>query len=309
MPVKTEFMPRSDVLTFEEIVELVGIFVELGVTHLRVTGGEPLARRGIVDLIRMLSAVDGVRDLSMTSNGLLLARVAEDLVAAGLTRVNVSIDTIDPERFRDITRWGDVRPVIDGMRAARDAGLSPVKINAVMLRGVNDDQAAGELIRFASDEGFLLRFIEYMPIGVDEYWKQDRFLKVDDMRRAVEGQGFAIEPIGGAPPVGGGPAKYWNVTPPGGGSSSVVGFIAALTHNFCERCNRVRMTSDGRVRECLTSGGRLSLRDLLRAGTPRQVIRDAINASLYGKVDGHGFDMGDSKGGVMTRIPMSALGG
>ncbi|MFT7625481.1 MAG: cyclic pyranopterin phosphate synthase [Myxococcota bacterium] len=307
MPEKMTFMPRADLLSFEEMEQLVGMFVESGISHLRITGGEPLARRGIVELVGRLSALPGIKDLSMTTNGVLLEPMAKDLAGAGLSRVNVSIDTICPDRFKSVTRWGELEPVLNGIRAARDTFEGPTKLNVVLVRGVNDDEA-GDLIRWAGDEGVLLRFIEYMPIGIDNWWQNERFVPIDEIRDSVSGQGFTVVPLAGEAPVGGGPAQYWSVTPPGG-TPSTVGFIAALTHNFCAGCNRVRLTSDGRVRECLTSGGALSLRDMLRTGKTRAEILAAIHEALYGKVDGHGFDAGSGTGGKHAYIPMSALGG
>ncbi len=309
MPERIEFMRRRDLCTFEELEQLVRCFVSAGVTHLRLTGGEPLARRGIVDLVGRLAAIDGVKDLSMTTNAVLLGSMAAELKAAGLTRVNVSLDTIDPDKFAEVTRWGTLAPVLEGIEAARAVGLSPIKINAVLVRGVNDTEA-GDLIRWAAAQKLLLRFIEYMPIGIDEHWRTTKFMGIDDMKAAVEAQGFSIAPLADeARPIGGGPARYWSVTPPGGGEPSTVGFIAALTHNFCAGCNRVRLTSDGRVRECLSAGGTLSLRDMLRSGkTPAEILA-AIEAALYGKVDGHGFEAVTGTGGRHTLLPMSALGG
>ena len=306
MPEAMTFRDRAELMTFEELTTAVELFVELGVSKVRITGGEPLARRGIVDLVRRVAAVPGIDDLSMTTNGVLLEGMAADLHAAGLQRLNVSLDTIDPARFREMTRWGDIKPVISGIRAAREVGFSPIKINAVLIRGMNDGEA-GDLIRFCRDEGLVLRFIEYMPIGVDSWWTPERFLKIDEMTAVVKSQGFRIEPSETAT-IGGGPAEYWRVTAPEGGPSAEVGFIAALSHNFCAACNRVRLTSDGRVRECLTSGGRLSLRDMFRAGTPREEILAAVKDALYGKVDGHGFAP-DADGGLHTFVSMSSLGG
>ncbi|MFT5434354.1 MAG: cyclic pyranopterin phosphate synthase [Myxococcota bacterium] len=313
MPERVEFMPRKEVLSYEELAEIVGMFVEQGVDHVRITGGEPLARKDIVELVRQLSAIDGLKDLAMTTNGALLTELAQPLVDAGLTRINVSIDTVDPDRFKELTRWGELGPVVDGIRAARAAGLGPIKLNAVLIKGTNDAEA-GDLIRFARREEAVLRFIEYMPIGIDQFWSQDRFTRIDDVRTLLERQGFGITPIetdatGPERPVGGGPAQYWHVTPPEGGAPQVVGFIAALTHNFCAACNRIRLTADGRVRECLTSGGQLSLRDMLRSGASRSEMVASIRQALYGKVDGHSFDERSETGGRGTFVPMSALGG
>ena len=306
MPEKMEFLPRSELLNFEEIQQLVEIFVSMGISKVRITGGEPLARRDIVRLVEMLAGIQGLEDLAMTTNGVLLAPLAQELKSAGLTRLNVSCDTFNPEAFAKVTRWGELAPVLEGLQAARDAGFDSIKINAVLLRGVND-MDAGNMIRYCGEQGYLLRFIEFMPIGIDEYWSPERFMKVDEMKLLVENQGFKIEPLSNEMPVGGGPAQYCQMTPPEGGTPVAVGFIGALSHNFCRMCNRVRLTSDGRVRECLTAGGQLSLRDMLRSGASGTDIESAIHQALYGKIDGHGFDLAD--GGLKTRVSMSALGG
>ena len=308
MPEHVEFLPRRDLLSFEESEAIVGHFVSLGVNHVRITGGEPLARRGIVDLVRRVASVPGVEDLAMTTNAVLLERYARGLADAGLRRLNVSLDSVDPAVFHRVTRRGDLAQVLRGLDAAQDAGFALIKINAVLVRGVNDDHA-GELLRFCRDRGFVLRFIEYMPIGADAFWSDKTFLSIDDVRRTLEAQGFRLEPLGGGEkaPAGGGPARYWSAIHPDGGPPQRVGFIAAVSHNFCMACNRVRLTSDGRIRECLTHGSHLSLRDMLRAGASDEVMRDAIRNALYGKVDGHGFRPED--GGKRTVLPMSALGG
>ena len=306
MPEKMTFKPRREILDFEEIERIVRVFVSLGIDKVRVTGGEPLTRRGIVSLVGRIARIDGVNDLSMTTNGVLLAEHAQALADVGLRRVNVSLDTVNPVHFRELTRWGDVRPVLAGIEAAVAAGLAPVKINAVVLKD-QSDQDLGEFVRFCRDRGLILRFIEYMPIGIDNHWTPERFLGIDAVRDVLTRQGFSIAPAEDARPIGGGPARYWHVTAPEGGAAAVVGFIAALSHNFCAMCNRVRLTADGRVRECLTHGGRLNLKAMLRAGATDDEVRVAVHGALYGKIDGHGFHPTD--GGLRTAVTMSALGG
>jgi cyclic pyranopterin phosphate synthase len=309
MPEKMTFMPRSDILSFEEITTIVRNFVELGIRRVRITGGEPLSRRNIVDLIGMLSDIDGIQDLAMTTNGVLLAPMANELKQAGLTRLNISLDTVNGPLFNEMTRWGNIEPVLEGLEAARGAGFDPIKVNAVLIRGMNDGESLAELIRFTGSNGYVLRFIEYMPLGVDDFWDTKRFLSMDETWRAVESQGFRITamPDAAERPVGEGPARYWHVTTPESSEPIIIGFIAALTHNFCEQCNRVRLTADGRVRECLTAGGRLSLRDMLRGGESSAAIQTAIRESLYGKVDGHQFD--PETGAGHTYVSMASLGG
>jgi cyclic pyranopterin phosphate synthase len=308
LPERVTFKPRDELLTFEEIERVVRLFVGLGVNHLRVTGGEPLLRRDLPLLIDRLSRIDGITDLSMTTNATRLAQLAHPLRQAGLERLNVSLDTVDEGRFGDLTRGGDLSEVVAGLDAALDAGFSRIKINAVLIRGQSDDNIP-ELLAFSRRYGAVLRLIEYMPIGIDEYWTQERFVPIDEARRRLEAEGYEAQPLPDADkPVGGGPAKYWRVTTPSG-DSQTVGFVAALTHNFCAGCNRVRLTADGRLRECLSEGGQSSLRDAMRRGEDDAFLLAMIERSLYGKVVGHGFDAAIEGGGVAARLPMSSLGG
>lgn len=296
-------VPRSELCTFEELRRIVSVFVDIGVTKVRITGGEPLARRGIVDLVGQLARIDGVDDLAMTTNGHLLAELAQPLADAGLRRVNVSLDTLDPQTFAKITRLGDVGRVLRGLSAARAAGLGPVKINAVVLRGVNDEQVA-DLLDYAAAEGHVLRFIEYMPIGVDDYWGPDSFVPHAEIRERLA-ERWDVRPAVGRPTVGGGPAAQYVADRRDGGFSDVpLGFISAMSHNFCASCNRVRLSATGTLRECLSTAGVLSLRDMVRQGCDDDALRDRIRMALAGKVDGHRFYQAQQ-----TRESMSAIGG
>jgi len=303
------FEPRDAVLSFEEMTRLVRAFAALGVTHVRLTGGEPLLRRDLVDLVARLAAVDGVEDLALSTNGFQLADQAAALRAAGLVRVNISVDTLRADRFRDVTRTGELGRVLAGIDAAVAQGFAPVKLNAVVLRDFNDDELA-DLVRFAGARGALLRFIEFMPIGVDGFWSDRTFVSTDEMlaRLALdfdvaEDRGFAAE----AGVVGGGPARYAKLTPKGGGDAVDVGFVSALSHNFCSTCNRVRVTATGALQECLAFPGTLSLRDAMRAGADDAALTALIAGALYGKGPGHRFDPRD--GGLRTHQAMSVTGG
>lgn len=298
---------RDALLEFEEIERIVRVFVELGVTHVRLTGGEPLVRRGIVDLVRRIASIDGVKDLAMTTNGHLLPSLAGPLRDAGLQRLNVSIDTLDAQRFAQLTRQGDLATVLDGLRAAHDAGFRDTKLNAVVLRGFNDDEA-GDLLDFAAEHGHLLRLIEYMPIGLDDLWGPDTFVSSAETSASIADR-WRLRDIGasstGASVVGGGPARYAVADRLDGRFSGVkVGFISAVSHNFCRTCNRVRLSSTGTLRECLSTGGSLSLRDMLRAGEDDNALGAAISAAMAGKVDGHRFDRA-----AATHEAMSSIGG
>ncbi len=296
-------VPRRELLGFEEITRAVRIFVGLGISHVRMTGGEPMVRRGIVDLVQQIASIDGVRDLAMTTNGHLLDRLAGDLRKAGLRRINVSLDSLDDKTFARITRQGRLDKVIDGLEAARAAGFESTKINAVVLRGVNDHEVS-DLLRYCAENDLVLRFIEYMPIGLDDYWGPDSFVGAPEIRARL-GDAWHLRPVGERGVVGGGPATYVLADSSDGRYTGVkVGFISALSHNFCRSCNRVRLSSTGTLRECLSTGGVLSLRDMMRNGDTDEHISGRIQAALGGKVDGHRFAMTHR-----TREAMSAIGG
>ncbi len=303
------FVPRTDLLTFEEIELLVRAFARLGVTRVRLTGGEPTLRRDIVELVSRLAAIETVEDLAMTTNGWCLDRLAAPLAEAGLERLNISIDTLKPERFRSLTRTGELGRVVDGIRAAREAGLGPVKLNAVVVRGFNDDEL-GDLVRFAADEGALLRFIEYMPIGLDGFWSGATFVPLDEVLESLSGPFEISDSIGRgarAEVTGEGPAVYRLLRPRDGGEAVKVGFIHAVSHAFCSSCNRVRVSATGTLQECLAFAGEVSLRDVIRAGADAETLSAAIEDALFGKAAGHRFDA--STGGVRVPLSMSVTGG
>jgi len=282
------FLPRREILSFEEIDRLVRVFVGLGVRRVRLTGGEPTVRAGLVDLVALLDAIRTPGgepvELVMTSNGQLMSRLAAPLAAAGLRGVNVSIDTLDPDRFRALTRRGDLAAVIAGAEAVAAAGMK-LKINVVALRGVNHDELAG-LCRFAWERGAVPRFIEHMPMSDGMLYDVARELPAAEIRAAIE-RGFAtrLEPV--PRPEGAGPARYWRLG--GGDDGRVVGIISAMTEHFCGDCNRVRLTAAGDLHACLGYDDALSLRDLLRQGASDADLRAAVRAAVAGKRLGHEF--------------------
>lgn len=297
-----DVVPREDLLTFAEIEQLVRSFVALGIRKVRLTGGEPLVRRGIVELVERLARIDGVQDLAMTTNGHLLADLAEPLRKAGLHRLNVSMDTLDEQAFADVTRQGSLTAVLDGLQAARKAGFLHTKINAVVLRGHNLGQLS-RLCEYAAVHGYILRLIEYMPIGVDQHWGPGTFVASAEMREVLAREwDLQPDPQHGHP--GGGPAVYWTGRRHGGGQEVRLGFISAVSEKFCRLCNRVRLSPTGTLRECLSTGGVLSLRDLIRQGGSEAQVQEAIRLALLGKVEGHRFESA-----VQTWEPMSAIGG
>ena len=293
------WMPRAEQLTDDELVRLITIAVrDLGVHELRFTGGEPLLRRGLEDVIAASSALTPRPDISLTTNGIGLARRAAALAAAGVNRLNVSLDTLRPDRFAEITRRDRLADVLAGMEAARDAGLSPVKINTVLLRGVNDDEAV-DLLRFAVARGFELRFIEQMPLDAQHGWQRAEMVTAGEILAALR-TAFALTPDGHD--RGAAPAERWLVD----GGPAAVGVIASVTRPFCGACDRTRLTADGQVRSCLFARTETDLRALLRGGSPDDEIAEAWRTAMWGKLAGHGID---EPGFLQPDRPMSAIGG
>jgi len=274
---------HDEILRFEEIETIVRAAIELGIHRVRLTGGEPLARLGLVDLVRMLAQIPGLDDLSLTSNGTLLSRYAQGLKQAGLQRVNVSLDTLRPERFAQITRRGQLQDTLAGIQAAHEAGLEPVKINTVLIRGLNDDEAADLALKSASD-GWHIRFIERMPVGdvasCGGDW-DDRIVTTDETRARIERDLGPLEPA--EMDIGGGPARYYRLP----GAKGTVGFISPLSEHFCGGCNRLRLTADGQLRPCLLSEYEIDLRTPLRSGAGPAEIRGVLEQAIAAKPSGH----------------------
>ena len=292
-----DWLPDESVLTDDEVVRLVRIGVELlGVREVRFTGGEPLVRRGLVDIVRRTSAL-GV-ETSLTTNALGLARTAHALAAAGLDRVNVSLDSVRRESFRQITRRDRLADVLAGLAAAREAGLGPVKVNAVLMRGINDAEAP-ELLRWAIAEGYQLRFIEQMPLDAQHGWSREGMITADEIFARLESE-FTLTPA--AEPRGSAPAELFLVD----GGPATVGVIASVTRPFCGDCDRVRLTADGQVRNCLFAREESDLRTALRAGASDEEVADRWVTAMAGKRAGHGID---DPTFLQPDRPMSAIGG
>jgi cyclic pyranopterin phosphate synthase len=276
------FLPKADILSLEELDRLCSAFIAKGVRKLRLTGGEPLVRRGIMNLVaslaRHLRAGD-LDELTLTTNGSQLRKYAADLAAHGVRRINVSLDTLDPAKFQAVTRWGDLNQVLDGVRAAQAAGLA-IKINAVALKGVNEDEFES-LTRWAHGEGMDLTFIEVMPLGDVGEGRLDQYLPLS-LVRARLAERFTLEDIDYRT---GGPARYVRVAETGGR----LGFITPLTHNFCESCNRVRVTCTGTLFMCLGQEDAADLRDALRASEGNDLLYAAIDEAITRKPKGHDF--------------------
>ena len=300
------WLPRAEVLTDDELVRLVRIAVErLGVREVRLTGGEPLIRPGLPGLVARLAALEPRPRLSLTTNGVALARLAEPLAQAGLDRVNVSLDTLDPELFRTLTRRDRHARVISGIDAARAAGLVPVKINTVLMRGINEHEAP-ELLRWALERGCELRFIEQMPLDAQHGWDREKMVTAEEILEQLSSE-FALEPEGQAV-RGTAPAETWRVLGHRGhdGGPARVGVIASVTRPFCGDCDRVRLTADGQVRTCLFAREESDLRGPLRDGMGDAELAERWRIAFLGKKKGAGIGEPDF---VQPSRPMSAIGG
>ncbi len=291
------WLPKPELLTDDELVRLVGVAVGLGVTDVRLTGGEPLVRPGVVGLVGRLAELSPRPALSLTTNGLGLARLAAPLRKAGLDRVNVSLDTVDRARYLTLTRRDRLPDVLAGLRAAAAAGLTPVKVNAVLMRGVNDDDAV-ELLRFCLESNYQLRFIEQMPLDPQHAWDRRRMLTAEEILDRL-GAIWSLTPVESR---GSSPAETWLVD----GGPAVVGVIASVTRPFCASCDRVRLTADGQVRNCLFAREESDLRSALRAGADDGELAERWRAALRSKRAGHGID---DPAFLQPDRPMSAIGG
>jgi cyclic pyranopterin phosphate synthase len=272
--------PHDEVLRYEEIETIVCAAAELGITKVRLTGGEPLVRLGIVDLVRKISRIPGIDDLAMTTNGVLLARYAEDLAAAGLHRVNISLDTLDADRFRRITRCGELAGVLDGIRAARKARLDPIKINTVVIRGLNDDEVVDLAAKTFEADWWNIRFIELMPVGNGRLMTGDweeKVVTAREVRERIEAALGNLEPA--RMRTGNGPARYYRLPD----AQGTVGFITPISEHFCYRCNRLRLTADGQLRPCLLCDQEIDLRTPLRHGATVDEIKTLIGEGINRK--------------------------
>ena len=291
------WMPPEEMLTDAELLRVVGIFVELGVTQVRLTGGEPLLRRSIVDLVAGIAALTPRPKIAMTTNGLALGRLAAPLKAAGLDRVNVSLDTVDRGVYETLTRRDRLGDVESGLRAAAEAGLTPVKVNAVAMRGVNDDSVA-EVLRWCLERGYELRFIEQMPLDAQHAWDRSAVVTAAEVRERLQRR-FTLTPLPGR---GSAPAQRYLVDDGPG----TVGIIASVTEPFCQACDRTRLTADGQVRNCLFSNRETDLRGPLRSGATDEQLAALIRGEMWRKAPGHGIGRADFH---QPDRPMSAIGG
>ncbi len=312
-PQGVELRPSAEILTFEEIERFAAAAVAEGITKIRLTGGEPLVRRGVVDHVRRLLAATGIEAVALTTNGTLLPRFARPLAEAGLTRVNISIDSLDPDVYSTVTRGGSLARALTGLDAALDAGLAPVKLNVVVVRRLRQDLLA--FAKMTLDRPVHVRFIEYMPVGDAKDgdpcepkghsggWSADDHVPADEVLGELTSKGEAhglglLEPVARRNAPGGwGPARYYRFP----GAEGTVGVISPLSHHFCAECNRLRLTADGRLRPCLFSDEEIDVRTVLRGGSDEQV-RALVREALGSKPSGHEHQVG-------TRRRMFQIGG
>lgn len=288
---------HKSILRYEEIIRLVRVAARLGVRKVRITGGEPLIRRNLSYLISSINGIEGIEDISLTTNGLLLGKYARSLAAAGLKRVNVSLDSLRPDKYREITRGGAIDDVLDGIREAELAGLLPVKINMVPIRGFNDDEIEA-FAQLTMQKAYHVRFIEFMPIGAREIWSTGKYISSDEIKMRAS----ALSPLVPVKARKSGPARYFRYE----GAPGVIGFISPVTHHFCDTCNRLRLTSDGKLRPCLFSETEIDLKSALRGGADDGEIERLLRLAVAVKPQGHSLDNGKNISGLK---PMSKIGG
>lgn len=293
------FTPRREILSYEEIERFVRIAAGLGVTKLRITGGEPLVRKDLPDLVRRLAAIPGIADLALTTNGTLLPELAEPLYAAGLRRLNVHLDTLDRERFRHITRRDELPRVLRGLEAAQRLGFGPIKINAVAVKDLVEPDIV-PLARFGRENGFEIRYIEFMPLDAQGLWDRGRVLLADDILAMLRRELGPLDEIPDRDPRA--PATQYRFADGVGR----IGFIASVSRPFCLNCNRIRLTADGALRYCLFAVEETDLKGLLRGGASDQAVAEAIRAAVRAKWEGHEIN---SARFVAPPRPMYAIGG
>lgn len=291
------WLPKPEMLTDDELIRLIALFVRLGVRQIRLTGGEPMLRKSLVSLVARIAELDPRPTIAMTTNGIGLDRLAAPLRAAGLDRVNVSLDTIDPQEFITLTRRDRLADVEAGLKAAHDAGLTPVKVNAVAMLGVNDTDVA-DLLAWCVDRNYELRFIEQMPLDAGHEWQQSTMVTASEIRAELAKR-YRLTPLDGR---GSAPAERFLVD----GGPHTVGIIASVSAPFCAACDRVRLTADGQLRNCLFANSESDLRTPLRAGATDDDLEGIIRGEMWRKARGHGIGSPDFH---QPDRPMSAIGG
>ena len=293
-----EFMDRSNLLSFEEIQRVAQIVSRMGINRLRLTGGEPLMRKNLPVLIKMLNEVDGIDDIAMTTNAYFLKDQAQSLKDAGLKRLNVSLDALDPEKFRDVNRRDCLQSVLDGLDTARKVGFKSIKINAVAVRNFSETEIMS-LIEMGRSDGFEIRFIEFMPLDSDKVWERDKVLFGHEIVNMIK-DNYELVPIDNSLEIG--PASEYNFAD----GKGKIGIITAVSNPFCDHCNRIRMTADGKLRTCLFSTEETNLKELIRSGATDETIIETLKQAVLVKEPGHKINLDDFE--RPTRA-MHAIGG
>lgn len=297
-----KWLPSENLLTTDELIIVIEIAISKGITEVRLTGGEPLLRPDIVEIVSRINSLENAPELSMTTNGVALSKVAESLAKAGLKRINISLDTLDWERFKRMTFRDRYDDVIEGISAARTAGLAPIKINTVLMRGINDDEAL-PLLKWALKENLNLRFIEQMPLDAGDAWSRDNLITADAIFSQLNSE-YELTPVSDR---GSSPAEEFLVN----GGPATVGIIGSVTRSFCSSCDRLRLTSDGQLRNCLFANSETDLRSILRNGRLAEIekiadIAKAFSTTVKSKLPGHGINNPEF---IKPTRPMSAIGG
>ena len=298
MPEDMSFRPNAELMQDDEIITLVRLFAGLGFYKYRLTGGEPTVRAHLVDLVREITAIEGVRHLTMTTNGILLSRLAQPLKEAGLQRVNISLDSLDPQKFRRLTRWGSLEDVWAGIRSAEAVGLTPIKLNAVMVRGYNESDVVA-LAQLTYDHAWQVRFIEMMPFGDIRDFQTSQVVTAQEMQASIEAALGPLEATNGGELDG--EARVFRLP----GAKGDVGFISSITSPFCALCTRARLTADGRLRLCLLREGEVDILTPLRSGASLTDLRQLILDGIWHKPWGHGL----AEGAIPLNRVMSEIGG
>jgi GTP 3',8-cyclase len=297
MPEEMQFKPRDEILTDDELLLIIRVAAELGVRKIRLTGGEPTVRANIVELVGRIAQVPGIQDLAMTTNGIRLAHLARPLAGSGLRRINLSLDSLNPAKFRAITRWGDLGDVLAGLDAAQAAGLHPIKINAVVVRGFNEDDVV-DLARLTLSHEYAVRFIEMMPFGSVAGFQTNAYVPSKETMARIAS---VLGPLAPLDVSGYDPARTYRLD----GGRGTLGFISSVSQPFCAQCGRLRLTAEGRLRLCLLRDDEADLRTPLRNGATYDEIRDRFRAAAYRKPWGHGL----ARGVIPRQRIMSQIGG
>jgi cyclic pyranopterin phosphate synthase len=286
-------LPHNELLSYEEILQVIKIATTIGVSKIRITGGEPLLRKNIIIFIERVAKIEGIKDIGITTNGVFLRQFASKLYDAGLKRVNVSLDSLDEDKFKKITRLGRLQDVLEGIEEAYRVGLNPLKINVVVMKGINDDEIE-RFARWSIEVPYQIRFIEFMPVG-GNHWKKEFFISAEEIKKRIEKTFGRLIPV---QIKKSGPAEYFMLE----GAKGLIGFISPLTTHICTRCNRLRLTAEGKLRPCLFSDREIDLKRLLRNGASQDTIREVLIKTIQLKPQG----MSDE---TKPLRPMSTIGG